>query len=131
MRANCLCKEKTQMKNLSSALWMSHQQGTDLLSSSSVYISASVISLSLKHLLSLISEWSLYVHWIFSDSLNHCSFIQICKIIIVWDILLSNLLHKTEIIKKITDSKLSDCLMSANHCKQSIMKVCELCSLKV
>ncbi len=63
--------------------------------------------------------------------MNFCLDIQVCKVTIAWGILLSDLLCKAEITKKIADSKPLGCLMSAGHCKQSVMKVCELCSLKV
>jgi len=56
MRANRLCKEKTKMKNLSSVLRAPRRQGADLLPLPSVCANAPVISLSLEHLLSLISE---------------------------------------------------------------------------
>jgi len=56
MRANHLCKEKTKMENLSSALQVPHRQGANLLPLPSVCADAPMVSLPLKHLLSLISE---------------------------------------------------------------------------
>ncbi len=131
MRANRLCKEKTKMKNLSSVSQAPHRQGADLLPLPSVYADASVISLPLEHLLSLISEWSLCVHWTYSGSMNFCSGIQVCKATIAWGILLGDLLHKAEMTKEVTGGKPLSCLVSAGHHEQSTMKVCELCSLKV
>ena len=131
MRANHLCKEKTKMENLSSALWAPCRQGADLLSLSSVCVNAPVVSLPLEHLHSLISEWSLCVHWTYSDSMNFCPGIQVCKATIAWGILLGVLLRKAEMTKEVADSKPLGCLVSTGRREQSAMKVREPCPLKV